>query len=185
MILVTGGARSGKSTLAETIAQDITKEQGKVLYIATAWTDNVEMQQRIKLHQLSRPAHWQTHEGHRHLAQVITEQSPAFSVILLECVTTLLTNLLFDIAGDSDPEDMDFVVAEHTLQQQFDELIGACAASNSTIIVVTNEVGLGIVPHNRLARHFCDIAGRINQKLARHAHTVYLVVSGIDMKIKG
>ncbi|MCL2894609.1 bifunctional adenosylcobinamide kinase/adenosylcobinamide-phosphate guanylyltransferase [Brenneria tiliae] len=181
MILITGGARSGKSALAEKLAA---RRRDKVLYIATSLVTDNEMAERVRLHRASRPHHWRTWEGYRDLDRVITQQAAPDEAVILECVTTMITNLLFEQAGDTPPERMDFPAIEALIQQQIAALIAACTHSASPIYLVTNELGMGIVPENRLARHFRDIAGRVNQRLAAAAEEVYLVVSGIEVKIK-
>ncbi|MCV9878052.1 bifunctional adenosylcobinamide kinase/adenosylcobinamide-phosphate guanylyltransferase [Brenneria izbisi] len=180
MILITGGARSGKSALAEKLAAG--REQ--VLYIATSLATDDEMAERVRTHRASRPAHWRTWEGYRDVGTLIAQQVAADEAVIVECITTLITNLLFDQAGDTPPEQMDFPAIEAEIQQQIDALIAACLQRSSPIFLVTNELGMGIVPENRLARHFRDIAGRVNQRLAAVAESVYLVVSGIEVKIK-
>ncbi|WP_409306206.1 bifunctional adenosylcobinamide kinase/adenosylcobinamide-phosphate guanylyltransferase [Pectobacterium sp. B1J-3] len=180
MILITGGARSGKSALAEKLAAHAGK---RVLYIATSMVTDSEMAERVRLHREARPTHWRTWEGYRDVSKIIAEQ-PEDEVIILECITTMIANLLFEQAGDTLPEQMDFVAIEADIQQQIEALITACKPRLSPIYLVTNELGMGIVPENRLARHFRDIAGRVNQRLAAAADAVYLVVSGIEVKIK-
>ncbi|RLM20312.1 bifunctional adenosylcobinamide kinase/adenosylcobinamide-phosphate guanylyltransferase [Brenneria alni] len=181
MILITGGARSGKSSLAEKLAA---QHGENVLYIATSQVTDEEMAERVKRHRENRPAHWRTWEGYRDLGVVIAEKTAADEAVILECITTMITHLLFEQAGDTPPEHMDFPAIEAVIQQQIDQLIAACSRSASPVYLVTNELGMGIVPQNRLARHFRDIAGRVNQRLAAVAESVYLVVSGIEVKIK-
>ncbi|MEW7314421.1 bifunctional adenosylcobinamide kinase/adenosylcobinamide-phosphate guanylyltransferase [Buttiauxella gaviniae] len=180
MKLVTGGARSGKSGHAERLAADF----GRVIYIATSKVFDAEMEQRIQHHRDSRPAHWRTVEQYRELNTVINEHNSAQEAVLLECITTLITNVMYDFAGSQPEDDWDFTAVEQAVNQQIDRLLDACAASPAEVILVTNEVGMGIVPENRLARHFRDIAGRVNQRLAQNADEVWLVVSGIGVKIK-
>ncbi|AOV97039.1 bifunctional adenosylcobinamide kinase/adenosylcobinamide-phosphate guanylyltransferase [Edwardsiella hoshinae] len=182
LTLITGGARSGKSALAERLAG---AHGARVLYIATSLATDDEMAARIAHHRAARPANWRTHEGFTHLDQVIAREAPQCDAIMLECVTTLITNLLFAEAGDLALEALDFARLEATIQHQVTALAAACRHSACPVYVVTNEVGMGIVPEHRLARHFRDIAGRVNQRLAAEARQVYLVVSGIEMKIKG
>ncbi|MDN0094483.1 bifunctional adenosylcobinamide kinase/adenosylcobinamide-phosphate guanylyltransferase [Yersinia rohdei] len=181
MILITGGARSGKSSLAERLAA---QASARVFYIATSLVTDAEMAERVAVHRASRPAHWRTWEGYRDLGVVLDKQIEPGEAVMLECITTLITNLLFEQAGDIPPEQMDFTALEVRIQQQITELLAACARSHAPIYFVTNELGMGIVPENRLARHFRDIAGRVNQRLAAAAEEVYLVVSGIEVKIK-
>lgn len=182
MILITGGARSGKSRHGERLAQEMA---GRVMYIATSMVFDEEMAERIRHHQQSRPAHWRTVEAWRDLPAVITPDNDPEEAILLECITTLISNLLFDLVGDTPESSWDYAAIEAHIEAHIDRLLTACATCPSPVILVTNEVGMGIVPENRLARHFRDIAGRVNQRLAAQAEQVWLVVSGIGVKIKG
>ena len=182
MILITGGARSGKSRLAEQFAA----QQGdNVLYIATSIVTDDEMAERIAIHQQTRPAQWVTHEGYTRLGDVVRHQGADCDAIMLECITTLITNLMFDKTGDIPAEMMDFTAIEQRIMAEIEDLIAACLASPCPVYIVTNEVGFGIVPDNLLARRFRDIAGRVNQRLAAKAKEMYLVVSGIELKMKG
>lgn len=178
--LVTGGARSGKSRHAESLVS----ASPRVLYIATSQIFDEEMAARIQHHRQSRPAHWRTEERWQQLDDIITAGNDPQEAILLECITTLVTNQLFAAGGDSYPDDWDYQALEASVQQQIEALIAACQRCPSPVVLVTNEVGMGIVPENRLARHFRDIAGRVNQRLAQAADNVWLVVSGIGVKIK-
>lgn len=182
MILITGGARSGKSTLAEKLAA---QRGERVLYIATSVITDDEMGQRVEIHRQTRPVQWITHEGYRDLDAVVSEKGEGCNAIMLECITTMITNLLFEQAGNVAAEEMDFTALEQGIHQQIDALILACSQSDIPIYIVTNELGMGIVPDNLLARRFRDIAGRVNQRLAAQAQQVYLVISGIEVKIKG
>lgn len=188
MILIIGGARSGKSRAAERLANEAAATLGgSVLYIATALPTDDEMVERIARHRESRPQHWHTYEGYQQLSETVRAQSRTHSVILLECITTMLTNLLFDWADGRDPQTLDYDALEQWLYQQVDALLAAFGSVSveSEVIVVTNELGWGIVPDNTLSRRFVDIAGRVNQTLARRADSVYMTVSGIELKIKG
>lgn len=180
LTLVTGGARSGKSRHAESLVANATG----VLYIATSQIFDEEMAARIQHHRDSRPPHWRTEECWQDLDAIITADIPSNEAILLECITTLVTNVLFAQGGDSDPDGWDYAALEKRVQDEIERLIIACERCPASVILVTNEVGMGIVPENRLARHFRDIAGRVNQRLAQAADEVWLVVSGIGVKIK-
>lgn len=180
MILVTGGARSGKSRHAETLIGDAPQ----VLYIATSHILDDEMAARIQHHKDDRPAHWRTAECWRHLDTLITADLAPDDAILLECITTMVTNLLFALGGENDPEQWDYAAMVRAIDDEIQILIAACQRCPAKVVLVTNEVGMGIVPENRLARHFRDIAGRVNQRLAAAADEVWLVVSGIGVKIK-
>lgn len=179
LTLVTGGARSGKSRHAESLLTGAKS----VLYIATSQILDEEMAARIAHHREARSTHWRTEERWQRLEEIITPHNDANEVVLLECITTLVTNLLF-ATGKGDPQSWDYIALEKQVEQEIDKLIAACVACPSPVVMVTNEVGMGIVPENRLARHFRDIAGRVNQRLAQAADNVWLVVSGIGVKIK-
>ncbi|REF27443.1 adenosylcobinamide kinase /adenosylcobinamide-phosphate guanylyltransferase [Xenorhabdus cabanillasii] len=181
MILVTGGARSGKSAYAERL---ITEHCEQVLYIATAQITDEEMAVRIERHQQDRPPHWRTWEGYQELGNVIRQHRKPEEGVILECVTTLIANLLFDKSEGESPDKLDFTPLEVFVHHQIDDLIDACLNCPMPVYLVTNELGMGITPENRLARHFIDIAGRANQKLAQAAKAVWLTVSGIGVKIK-
>lgn len=180
MILVTGGARSGKSRHAEALIAD----SPQVLYIATSQVFDEEMAARIQHHRDGRPAHWRTAERWQQLDELITAQHDPNEAILLECITTMVTNMLFALGGESDPDSWDYAAMERAIEDEVHALIAACQRCPANVVLVTNEVGMGIVPENRLARHFRDIAGRVNQRLASAADEVWLVVSGIGVKIK-
>ncbi|HAL6497558.1 TPA: bifunctional adenosylcobinamide kinase/adenosylcobinamide-phosphate guanylyltransferase [Escherichia coli] len=180
MILVTGGARSGKSRHAEALIGD----SSQVLYIATSQILDDEMAARIEHHRQGRPAHWHTVERWQHLDELIHADINPHEAVLLECVTTMVTNLLFDYGGDKDPDEWDYQAMEQAINAEIQSLIAACQRCPAKIVLVTNEVGMGIVPESRLARHFRDIAGRVNQQLAAAANEVWLVFSGIGVKIK-
>lgn len=142
------------------------------------------MAARILHHRDGRPAHWRTAERWQQLDELITPDIAPQEAILLECITTMVTNLLFALGGDSAPDGWDYAAMERAIDAEIDVLIAACQRCPARVVLVTNEVGMGIVPENRLARHFRDIAGRVNQRLAAAADDVWLVVSGIGVKIK-
>lgn len=164
LTLVTGGARSGKSTFAQSLCGD----EPEVLYIATAQPIDHEMDQRIARHRQSRPAHWTTVEEPLNVPRAVA--AARAKIVLLDCLTVWLSNML--VALRSEP----------TIFDQVEQLIAASA--NANLIVVTNEVGCGIVPETDLGRFFRDLQGFANQRLARVADSVYLVVCGIPLRIK-
>lgn len=181
MILVTGGARSGKSNLAE----DLTKEIGKeIVYIATAIAFDDGMKDRIKKHQNSRPSEWHTIEIYRDFENLLAEENfNNCDTILLDCVTLLVTNILLDSQLDFDKcsiKDIDDI--EKEVFRHVNKLLEVTKDKN--LILVTNEVGMGLVPSYKLGSIYRDIAGRVNQYLAKNSESVYFMVSGIPMKIK-
>lgn len=175
MIFVTGGARSGKSGFAEQLAQNC---ESAVTYIATAAAGDEEMQARIAEHRDRRPSGWRTVEVESGLIAVLENELAAGVTVLVDCLTVYLSNrLLAQEPGDAG-------AAARRIEGEVDELSAACARSNGNLIVVSNEVGMGIVPDNALARAFRDLAGQANQRLAAAAAEVYLCVSGIPVRVK-
>lgn len=175
MKLITGGARSGKSTFAESLMEDYSE----VCYIATARpSDDKEMKERIEKHRARRPGHWHTLEGDRLLSSKI----PAVDGVLLDCITVLLSNYLYDSGEELSEASIQKV--EEDVKKELTNLADFCDKEKIELVLVTNEVGSGIVPMHPLTRAFRDIQGRVNQYLASRAEEVYLVVSGIPVKIK-
>jgi adenosylcobinamide kinase / adenosylcobinamide-phosphate guanylyltransferase len=182
MILVTGGARSGKSTFAEDLARTF---GDNVKYIATSIPFDEEMKQRVKKHREQRPESWETIEAYKDLDMHLKGKLSANPAVMLDCITVMTTNLMFENCSDFDNlSTEDFKNIEEYVNTQINILINLSKGCESTFILVTNEVGMGIVPENKLARIFRDIAGRVNQTLAKAADEVYFCVSGIPMKIK-
>ncbi|QEL18247.1 bifunctional adenosylcobinamide kinase/adenosylcobinamide-phosphate guanylyltransferase [Limnoglobus roseus] len=176
LILVTGGARSGKSDFAERLARQLGGED--VVFIATAEARDDEMARRIAAHRQSRPATWQTLEAARDVGRAVVRAGEA-ATVLIDCLTLLVSNLLLADGEDTPPER-----SEAAVEAEVAALLDAVRASPATVIVVTNEVGLGIVPVNRLARQYRDLLGRANAVLAKAADEVYLLISGLPVEIK-
>ena len=177
IILVTGGARSGKSTFAEKLATKL--NSCKKAYIATAQIFDDEMAHRVNKHQARRGEDWQTFEAPFNAEVAISEASKDFDVILFDCMTIYLSNF---ICAFESLDDLDMINGE--LKSIVNKLIAAAESISGTIIFVTNEVGAGIVPENKLARIYRDCAGIANQMMAAVADEVYLVVAGIPVNIK-
>lgn len=178
LILVLGGSRSGKSEFAEKIAERTGK---RMTYIATAAVRDEEMAERVKLHQKRRPNSWVTVEEEKDVLGALSLGGKG-DVFLLDCATVWLTNLLLE----QQPTETDAA-----LDKKEARILGQVAGLVETVesgldlIVVSNEVGLGIVPEHPLGRIFRDLAGKANQVLASKADSVYLVVAGIPLVIKG
>lgn len=181
--VVTGGARSGKSRYAEKLA----KRAEHVTYIATALPIDEAMKDRIRHHQESRPQSWKTLEQDRDFNQVRNQEIwQNSSLFLLDCITILVTNHMMDADIDYDNCTMEQINAlEKGILAQIKQLIDQAVVDGKDLVIVTNEVGLGLVPSYRLGNYFRDIAGRVNQYLAQRADEVYLCVSGIPVCIKG
>ena len=177
IILILGGARSGKSTFAERLAQDL--GGSSVLYIATAEALDDEMRQRIAAHRAQRPAGWRTLEAPRGAGARVRALDGGEQVILLDCLTVWASNVLLALA-DAPPEQI-----EEALRQEVDALVDAARARESHLIIVSNEVGMGLVPDNALGRMYRDLLGRANQRLAQRADRVVFLVAGLPMWLKG
>ncbi|MFH1098285.1 MAG: bifunctional adenosylcobinamide kinase/adenosylcobinamide-phosphate guanylyltransferase [Candidatus Desantisbacteria bacterium] len=168
IIFVIGGIRSGKSRFACQIAKEKNK---KVVYIATCVPLDDETMERVEKHKASRPKEWIVIEEPRDVAKVLLA-IPDDSVILIECMTFLVSNLLLDGMSYED------------ICEKMKALVEALREMNNVLIIVSNEVGLGGISPNKLARVFTDILGETNQLISGVAEEVYAVISGIPMKIK-
>jgi adenosylcobinamide kinase/adenosylcobinamide-phosphate guanylyltransferase len=183
IVLVTGGARSGKSSFAEQLAQGA---GASIAYIATAKALDAEMEDRIAQHRQQRPDTWQTFEAPTRPSAVIEAQGQECDALLLDCLTVMITNRMLDQGVDWDqPTVAQLHTVEADILAEIEAIVIAASTGRADLIVVTNEVGYGIVPLSPLARFFRDCAGRVNQRMARAADQVYLVVSGLPMRIKG
>jgi adenosylcobinamide kinase/adenosylcobinamide-phosphate guanylyltransferase len=192
LILVLGGARSGKSTFAEKLARELAGSPGKdrVLYVATADAEDEEMRERVKNHQASRPSTWRTLEVSRGLGPALRESAQEVDVVLIDCWTMLIANCMLAAAGPEDdpfdaPSADPFDAAIETQILAEGEALVACAEEiDAQLIVVSNEVGMGVVPPYELGRAYRDLLGRANQQLARRAGDVYFMIAGLPMCIK-
>lgn len=186
--LILGGARSGKSSFAEMRAKELGGDS--VLYVATSETKDEEMVKRVKKHRSQRPSAWETVEAPRNVAQAIHQGRRDEKVILLDCMTFLVANHLMDAAApEDDPFDSPSAdpfdeQIEADLVAEVEALIAYVQETDLEILVVSNEVGLGVVPPYELGRAYRDILGRANQILARQADEVQLLVAGIPVKVK-
>jgi len=183
IVLITGGARSGKSSYAEKLAKET---KGDVLYIATSIPFDDEMKDRVKKHKERRPTNWFTYEGYKNLKQVFYNKKMHFDTILLDCITIMVTNLMLAQAGDNfdDLNNKAIDKMEDEILREVESFLDEAEKSLKTIILVTNEIGCGIVPEYKISRVFRDIAGRVNQYIAGRAQEVHMVVCGIPIKIK-
>ena len=176
LILLLGGARSGKSTLAERMAADLGGDE--VLFIATAQAFDDEMRERIAVHRQSRRAGWTTLEAPVHVADEL-RQVELRPVIVLDCITLLASNVLLTLPEECSPAD-----ATAAVLAEIDVLIAFLKNTDVTWIVVSNEVGLGVVPPYRLGRLYRDALGAANQKLAQAADEVLLLVAGLPWRLR-
>jgi adenosylcobinamide kinase/adenosylcobinamide-phosphate guanylyltransferase len=170
--LVLGGARSGKSRYAE---QQAIKSGKQVIYIATAEAGDSEMQARINIHRQDRPQDWKTVEEPIELARAIEKHNNQHSYLLVDCLTLWLSNILFDKQGK---------IQQANFKQQTDELLAVLATFSGQLILVTNEVGLGIIAMDKMTRRFVDEAGFLHQKIAALSNKVVLITAGLPQVLK-
>ncbi|ARF99246.1 MAG: bifunctional adenosylcobinamide kinase/adenosylcobinamide-phosphate guanylyltransferase [Veillonella sp.] len=180
IILCSGGARSGKSEFAEQLALSL---KGRKAYVATGQAFDDEMKDRIKKHQMRRGKEWITFEIPLHLHKNWEQIKNVSDVILIDCLTMFTSNHIFahgDINTQEDSNRIESIILEE-LRLLLQEINNS---NDKTVIFVTNEIGLGIVPENKLARYFRDITGRVNREVASAANKMYLTISGVTIELK-
>ena len=178
LTLILGGARSGKSTFAQRLADNYA---GNVAFIATAQAGDTEMAMRIAAHQRERPAHWITLEIPHGIAATWRSQALEVELAILDCLTLLVSNLVLQAAPEPDAPDEKH--ADVLVTEEIEALVALMRETSCDWIVVSNEVGLGLVPPYPLGRLYRDWLGWANQRLAAIADEVYLLVAGIPVPI--
>jgi len=169
IVFITGGARSGKSKFA----MERAKKSKSVLCVATyRRTGDKEMEERIKNHKMARPKNWRVMEEPVELSKIIKKAARNFKVVLIDCITLWVSNLILKRKTMED------------ISKKTQELINTLKKTDSIFIIVSNEVGLGVVPDTKMGRRFRDIAGKVNQIIAGNANEVYFMVAGIPMRVK-
>lgn len=228
LTLILGGARSGKSTLAEKLAQIRAGEAGGVLYVATLLPYDAEMRERVALHRASRPASWRTLEAPYKLTEAILANLQGESLVLLDCLTVWTANRLIALmepglmvpteifeeelpvtpaieqsvqlpvelpveppttpeqaaAGDKAEKVIDYLALEREMGAELDNLLTGLQEGGVGLVLVSNEVGMGLVPPYPLGRAYRDLLGRLNQRLAGRADEVFFVLAGIPVDLK-
>jgi len=176
LILILGGARSGKSRLAEALAGRLGR---RILYLATAEGHDPEMAARIARHRSRRPASWRTVEAPTAVGQALAREHGDADLVLLDCLTLLASNILMPLGDEPDEAE-----AAARLEREIDELLAAYEAGPASLIIVSNELGWGLVPPYPLGRVYRDLLGWAHQRLAARADRVYLMVAGIPVDLK-
>lgn len=169
-IFILGGARSGKSSYAVKLAETLSRS---VVYIATCVRPDKEMEQRIKRHKKSRPSYWQVIEEGRDVCASLNNIKRRYDVVIIDCLGLLVTNLLLEKRSDAQ------------IISALQRIIQCISRHTATALVVSNDVGSGIIPDNLLGRRFRDLLGTANQMFARKADQVVWMQAGVPVKIKG
>ncbi len=177
LTLVLGGARSGKSGYAQQLAE---AQSGNVLFVATAMASDEEMERRIQKHQSSRPAAWHTLEAPLRVGRTIREYDFQPDFIVLDCLTLLANNLLMGLPEPVSEDDYQALI-----NSEVEELLAAWQVGVADWVIVSNEVGLGLVPPYPLGRVYRDVLGKANQHLAKVATRVVFMVAGLAKPVKG
>ncbi len=172
-IFITGGRRSGKSSYALELAESMGEKR---LYVATAEALDDEMKERIARHREERSDSWDTAEEPIDIVNILAH-SKKYNVILIDCLTLWLCNIMHNGEPNNKPDD-------ETIMRHINSLADSCSNSDTKVIAVTNELGLGVIPGDPLSRRFTDLAGIMNQRMAAAANRVVMTVSGIPLTIK-
>ncbi len=180
---VIGGARSGKSTFAE---KKVKEYSDKVLYLATSVITDQAMADRVKKHQEQRPKVWHTLEMYSNFMDLPRhDEFNNCEAIILDCITTLIGNYMFDSKIDFDSCNVEVVnQLERKITEEILSLLNVCNQHDKKLVIVSNETGLGVVPPYYMGNYFRDISGRINREISERADFMYFIFSGIPIKLK-
>jgi adenosylcobinamide kinase/adenosylcobinamide-phosphate guanylyltransferase len=177
IVLILGGVRSGKSHFAQDLAQSLGGND--VLFVATGEAGDDEMARRIRHHRETRPAEWETLEAPTSVGAIFGRISIKQHVVLIDCLTLLVSNVLFSCG-----EPYDHSLIESRVAEEVTQLLAACKQLEGTVIIVSGEVGLGVVPESALGRFYRDLLGRANQQVAREADKTFFMVAGLALELK-
>jgi len=181
---ILGGARSGKSGFAQGLAVRLSAAStaAGVTYLATATAEDDEMRLRVSRHRQARPAKWRTVEEPLRVAQALSGETSG--VVIVDCLTLLVTNILLEAGADRPDGSPGLEELERAAMQEIEDLLRQCRRIEGQVLLISNEVGMSVVPPTPLGRAFRDIAGRVNQRVAGEAEEVYLLVAGLAQRLK-
>lgn len=178
--VILGGVRSGKSRFAQDLAQKMSGND--VLFVATAEAGDAEMSRRIQIHRSSRPAAWSTLEVTQNVGTSLQQRQqsgPHHQTVLIDCLTLLVSNVLLNCGDQADP-----AIAEQRVDAEIQDLLAVCEQWHGTVIIVSGEVGLGVVPESALGRQYRDLLGWANQAVAARSKSTFLMVAGLPIELK-
>lgn len=184
IVMITGGARSGKSDFALSLAG---KAGENVLFVATAHISDEEMRRRVEKHRGKRPRSWTTEESTRNVGELLASKGGEYDAIIIDCLSNLVSNIVLakiDVSGSEIASEEEERAVEDGVKEEVEMLIRGARKVKGLVVVVTNEVGMGVVPMTKAGRIFRDALGMANKILASHADDIYLMVSGIPIPIK-
>ncbi len=182
---ILGGARSGKSRFAQEMASGLVAQTaGTVLYLATAAGQDEEMERRIARHREGRPSEWKTIEEPRRVARILERAAGSVAILILDCLTLLISNILLDQGADRPDASPPADLLEQIVMKEVEDILSVCRRIGAHSLLISNEVGLAVVPATPLGRVFRDIAGRVNQRVARESEEVFLMIAGLAQKLK-
>lgn len=181
IIFVSGGSRSGKSEFAEKLVGEFGES---ILYIATGVNTDSEMNERILKHKNRRPKTWITMEAYKELDIELGKLENAFDATLVDCVAVMVTNILFELGAFNEDYCCDELKLAEIVISEFEKIVKFHIGEQKHLVLVTSEIGLGIIPEGKINRRFRDVLGRVNQYLAKRSNLAYFVVAGLPMKLK-
>lgn len=178
LIMISGGCRSGKSSFSQQLAEQVGQ---KILYISTHSPFDSETREQVEDNKKLRPAHWDSMEQYLCIGDTLKEMGSKYDGIIIDCVTSLTRSILND--GWNDPMSKDSIlVLENRIVSEVESILHS--GYEGTLIIVTNELGLGMFPTTQMGRAFREVAGRLNHRVQLHAHEFYFMISGVPLRLK-